>query len=240
MKNKYLAYDLIRKGKFVSPEKMVAVEDAMKKNTIVINWWCRQSGKSLTAIKIATDLVTTKTEKTVTIIVNSIGDRTNIMSLLQKSINKDLIKRTTLNFVELTTGSIIKVVTSSNKTANYGLLMASLFKESDIFIVDEYDYIATENMSMILEIIEKAHNLTIMGRIARFFGVIPSNRALFFSSKNNLKNHTELVLRLGEHAAFTYLNYDKIGLDKEKLVKILGKDSFEKEYNSYNENKKPY
>ena len=234
MKNKYLAYDLIRKGKFVSPEKMLAVEDAMKKNTVTINWWCKQSGKSLTVIKIATDLVTTKTEKQVTIIVNTITDRTSMMNLLQKSINKDLINRTTLNFIELTTGSIIKVVTSSNKTSNYGILMASLFKESDIFIVDEYDFLPLENMNMILEIVEKSENLTILGRIARFFGIIPSHKVLFFSSKNNLRNHTDLVLRLGDHAAFTYLNYDKLGLDKEKLIKLLGQNIFEKDYNSYN------
>ena len=234
MKNKYLAYDLIRKGKFVSPEKMLAVEDAMKKNTVTINWWCKQSGKSLTVIKIATDLVTTKTEKQVTIIVNTITDRTSMMNLLQKSINKDLINRTTLNFIELTTGSIIKVVTSSNKTSNYGMLMASLFKESDIFIVDEYDFLPLENMNMILEIVEKSENLTILGRIARFFGIIPSHKVLFFSSKNNLRNHTDLVLRLGDHAAFTYLNYDKLGLDKEKLIKLLGQNIFEKDYNSYN------
>lgn len=234
MKNKYLAYDLIRKGKFVSPEKMLAVEDAMKKNTVTINWWCKQSGKSLTVIKIATDLVTTKTEKQVTIIVNTITDRTSMMNLLQKSINKDLINRTTLNFIELTTGSIIKVVTSSNKTSNYGILIASLFKESDIFIVDEYDFLPLENMNMILEIVEKSENLTILGRIARFFGIIPSHKVLFFSSKNNLRNHTDLVLRLGDHAAFTYLNYDKLGLDKEKLIKLLGQNIFEKDYNSYN------
>lgn len=234
MKNKYLAYDLIRKGKFVSPEKMLAVKDAMKKNAIVINWWCKQSGKSLTVIKIATDLVTTKTEKQVTIIVNTFTDRTSMMNLLQKSINKDLINRTTLNFIELTTGSIIKVVTSSNKTSNYGILMASLFKESDIFIVDEYDFLPLENMNMILEIVEKSENLTILGRIARFFGIIPSHKVLFFSSKNNLRNHTDLVLRLGDHAAFTYLNYDKLGLDKEKLIKLLGQNIFENDYNSYN------
>ena len=234
MKNKYLAYDLIRKGKFVSPEKMLAVEDAMKKNTVTINWWCKQSGKSLTVIKIATDLVTTKTEKRVTIIVNTIADRTSMMNLLQKSINKDLINRTTLNFIELTTGGIIKVVTSSNKTSNYGILIASLFKESDIFIVDEYDFLPLENMNMILEIVEKSENLTILGRIARFFGIIPSHKVLFFSSKNNLRNHTDLVLRLGDHAAFTYLNYDKLGLDKEKLIKLLGQNIFEKDYNSYN------
>lgn len=234
MKNKYLAYDLIRKGKFVSPEKMLAVEDAMKKNTVTINWWCKQSGKSLTVIKIATDLATTKTEKRVTIIVNTIADRTSMMNLLQKSINKDLINRTTLNFIELTTGGIIKVVTSSNKTSNYGILMASLFKESDIFIVDEYDFIAKENMDMILEIIEKSENLTITGKIARFFGIIPSHKVLFFSSKNDSRNHTELVLRLGYLATFTYLNYEKLGLDKEKLVKLLGQSAFEKDYNSYN------
>jgi hypothetical protein len=234
MKNKYLVYDLIRKGKFVSPEKIQAVEAAMKRNTVTINWWCRQSGKSLTAIKIATDLVTTKTEKIVTIVVNSISNRTSMMSLLQKSINKDLISRTTLNFIELKTGSMIKVVTSTNKSENYGILMASLFKESDIFIVDEYDYIAPENMDMILSVVEKSQNLTFLGKIARFFGMIPSHKVLFFSSKYNSRNHTELVLRLGDHASFTYLNYDRLGLDKEKLVKILGQDAFEREYNSYN------
>lgn len=234
MKNKYLAYDLIRKGKFVSPEKMQAVEAAMKKNTVMINWWCKQSGKTLTAIKIATDLVTTKTKKQVSIIVNTISDRTSMMNLLQKSINKDLINRTTLNFIELTTGSIIKVVTSSNKSANYGILMASLFKESDIFIVDEYDSLPPDNMDMILEIIEKSHRLTVLGKISRFLGFLPTHKVLFFSSKYNLRNHTELVLRLGDYAGFTYLNYDKLGLDKEKLVKLLGQDVFEKDYNSYN------
>jgi len=234
MKNKYLAYDLIRKGKFVSPEKMQAVETAMKKNAITINWWCRQSGKSLTAIKIATDLVTTKPEKLVTIVVNSISSRTMMMNLLQKSINKDLINRTTLNFIELTTGSMIKVITSTNKTENYGILMASLFKESDIFIVDEYDYLAPENMDMILSIVEKSQNLSLLGKIARFFKIVPSYKVLFFSSKHNSRNHTELVIRLGDYSSFTYLNYDKLGLDKEKLIKILGQDVFEKEYNSYN------
>lgn len=234
MKNKYLAYDLIRKGKFVSPEKMLAVEAAMKKEVITINWWCKQSGKSLTAIKLATDLVTTKTEKTVTIIVNSISDRTSMMNLLKKSINKDLINRTTLNFIELTTGSMVKVVTSSNKTENYGILMASLFKESDIFIVDEYDSLAPENMDMIINIVEKSSKLTIFGKVARFFGIIPTHKVLFFSSKHNLRNHTEIVHRLGDYAAFTYLNYEKLSLDKEKLVKLLGQDVFEKDYNSYN------
>jgi hypothetical protein len=234
MKNRYLAYDLIRKGKFVSPEKMQAVESAMQKSTVTINWWCKQSGKTLTAIKIATDLVTTKTEKQVTIIVNTISDRTSMMNLLQKSINKDLINRTTLNFIELNTGSIIKVVTSSNKTSNYGILMASLFKESDIFIVDEYDSLSPDNMDMILEIIEKAQRLTILGKISRLLGFLPTHKVLFFSSKHNLRNHQELVLTLGDHATFTYLNYDKLGLDKEKLVKLLGQDVFEKDYNSYN------
>lgn len=234
MKNKYLAYDLIRKGKFVSPEKMQAVEAAMKNNTIVINWWCKQSGKTLTAIKIATDLATNKTEKNVAIIVGTISDRTLMMNLLHKSINKDLINRTTLNFIELTTGSIIKVVTSFNKTTNYKVLMNSMLKESDIFIVDEYDSLPSENMDMILDIIEKSENLTIMGKLARFLGFLPSHKILFFSSKNNLRNHNELVLTLGDRAAFTYQNYDKLGLDKEKLVKLLGQDVFEKDYNSYN------
>ena len=72
-----------------------------------------------------------------------------------------------------------------------------------------------------------------ISRLLRRWGVIPQKKILFFSSMKDKRNFEFLVLSIGDEAAFTYLNYDKLGLEKEKLVKLLGENTFKRDYDSY-------
>ena len=123
MRNRYLAYDLIRKGKFTPPQKMVAVEEASSRREVVINWWCKQSGKSLTAIKMITDLIK-KSDKVAVLIVKNISSKNMMINLLEKSIPKGAILRINSNVIILKNGSCIKVITSMNNSDNYKVLIS--------------------------------------------------------------------------------------------------------------------
>jgi hypothetical protein len=234
MKNRYLAYDLIRKRKFVSPDKMVAVEKAAKQKEIVINWWCKQSGKSLTAIKMATDLVINKPDKVVVIVNRNISSRNMMMNLLEKSIDKSLVVRSNTNVIVLNNGSIIKIISSLDNSDNYKILMRYTVDTCHMLIVDEFDYMDEAQMDCIVDAIKSRRPLTIWGKFAKLIGLLPRKNYIFFSSQKDKRNFDFLVNSLGADAAFTYLNYEKLGLDKEKLVKMLGETVFQRDYDSYN------
>jgi hypothetical protein len=232
MRNRYLAYDLIRKGKFTPPEKMIAVEEASSRREVVINWWCKQSGKSLTAIKMITDLIK-KSDKVAVLIVKNISSKNMMINLLEKSIPKDAILRINSNVIILKNGSCIKVIASMDNSDNYRALMKLTLTTADLFIVDEFDYLDDIQMDHIIDAVKGRRKLNMIGRMLRRWGMFPSKKILFFSSMKDKRNFELLVLSVGDEAAFTYLNYEKLGLEKEKLVKILGENTFKRDYDSY-------
>jgi hypothetical protein len=237
MRNNNLAIDLIRKDRFKSSEKIKNVEELIITKNVVINWWCRNSGKTLTSIKIARDTALSKPSKILFISMNSKRAK-DISDLIYRSIDRThtLPEQNLKNTLLLTNGSII-VSASINSY--------DISEDVDMIIVDEFDLIKENLVQSIIDKYEEIER-KITNKKVSFWKKFIS----LFSSKKEEEKHVKLLMSSSKgegvsfvklldwsmsrkDAAITRLNWEKTTIDKEKLITILGEETFEKDYNSY-------
>ena len=222
----YSTYDLIRQDKFRTPEKITAVEKLLETNTCVINWWCRQSGKSLTSIKIARDLAIKQPSEIIFAAVNT-AQSAEFKKLTSRCIDRDLVESENSREIRLKNKSIIKFITVDS--AKHSL------KNTDMLIFDEFEYMNTDFVTWLSEV-----NFTINPSLyKRFINMFnyekPRLKVIFSSSKKDSKNF-KLIKNIFTTAPVTYLNYEKVNYGPGKLDNIrenLSVEKFKTEYNSY-------
>ena len=231
MKNPYLAYDLIRQNKFRTPEKMLVVEKLLAKNDVVINWWCRQSGKSLTSIKIINDFVKRKPSNILIVCTKTVVAG-NFMYMLGRTIDRKEIDSISKYEITLKNGSRIKAISANSDSFSV--------ENKDLIVFDEFDFMDTTSLAGILLEIKSVNRyspkLSLWEKILIKLRIKPQSqkntKLLFFSSKNSKENFS-MISAAFPSAAMNYLNWDDLNLSKDKIIERIGEESFEKEYNSY-------
>lgn len=236
MRKNNLAIDLIRKDKFKTSEKIQSIEELINVKNVVINWWCRNSGKTLTSIKIARDTAISKPSKILFISVNAKRAK-DINDLIFRSIDRSLMNISkSKNTLHLLNGSTITSVSINSFIIN---------DDIDMIIVDEFDLINETHIQDLIanfELIEnklKNKKISFWKKILLFFGIYKKDnkdiKLLMSSSKFNGVSFIKLLdwSMSRNDAAVTRLNWEKTTIDREKLITILGEEKFEKDYNSY-------
>lgn len=223
----YLTYDLIRQNKFRSPEKISTVENLLKTNDCVINWWCRQSGKSLTSIKVARDLAV-KQKSTIIFVAVKADNSNDLKTKMSRCIDRNLVKSDNGISITLTNGSYIRF-TSSNPQAN--------IDNADLVIFDEFDYMKPDNFSGMVSYIKNIKDPSIFQRFKNMFSFKKKtiSKVIFASSMNNRTN-LETIRKAFPTAPITYLNYEKVNYGPgriDRIKEMLSEKEFNTEYNSY-------
>jgi hypothetical protein len=226
-RNWYAAYDYIRQGKFKTPEKILLTEKLLETNQAVINWWCRQSGKSLTSIKIARDLLVNNPGSFVVFISVSASSSKIVHSLVSRTIDRDLVSKDTSEGIFLKNGS--KFVTGTLKT---GGSVDNLLKEVDLMIVDEFEYIQGPIFANFVLSMRKKLHPTLLERFFNMFKRGKNTKFILASSKKDGGNFEMLKTIPG--IPISYMNWELVpSVNKVKMIELLGEKSFKIEYDSY-------
>jgi hypothetical protein len=226
-RNHFAAYDFIRQGKFKTPEKIATTEKLIEQHDVVVNWWCRQSGKTLTTVKIARDLVVSTPNSHVLIISPKMAITHEIIKLFGRAIDKNEIESTTNSVINLKNGSII--VGSSSLDHH--------IENANLIIVDEFEFIDIGTMHSLVNRVEHQTKPKMILRLIEMFKfkkkTVPQ-KFIFSSSMKNGENFS-MLKKVVPSEAITYLNWEKLNVSSEKIEgyrHILG-HSFKKEYDSY-------
>lgn len=227
-RNTFAAYDFMRQNKFIVPDKIKMVESILESDRVVVNWWCRQSGKTLTNVKIARDLVVNNPGSSVLVICPRGSIAKNFVYVTGRSIELNLIDTSSTFFIKLKNGSIIQACTYNSDTE---------FTDKDLVIVDEFDFIEIEKMAEIIIKIKRETEPTFLQRIVDLLD-FQKNRNMKFilSSSKYDRSIFELIKNSLKRYYVTYLNWEKLSIEKDKidnLKKMLGDESFKDEYDSY-------
>jgi hypothetical protein len=229
-KNAYAAYDFIRQDKFKTPEKILSVEKLLADKKIVINWWCRQSGKTLTNIKIVRDMAVKVPGTIVLYITPKSSLSAEVTKLIARTIDRSLVSKVERNKIILNNDSIIVTGTMPNSST-----LPSVIDKVDLLVVDEFEFIDMANLSQIILSLKNQIFPSLMQRFMSMFKRKKHTRAIFSSSMKDGKNFGAIrSVFSSEETAVTYLNWERVpSVSKDNLVKMLGEETFEKEYNSY-------
>jgi hypothetical protein len=225
-RNWYAAHDFIRTGKFKTPEKMIVVEEALKNYDVVVNWWCRQSGKTLTNIKIIRDLILSKEGASVTVVFPRKAMGNDFLYSLKRTLDKSFLEeKSDPSVITLTNGSTVKVTSQS-----------SIFevKGQDLVILEEFEFYDMSDFARIILSLKNEVEPSFFANLLRMMKFEKSRtKAILCSSMKDGANFEIVRNTFTKPFVITYLNWEKLKLDKEKLEKILGAESFKKEYDSY-------
>lgn len=228
----FLTYDLIRQNKFRSPEKILTVEKMLETNDCVINWWCRQSGKTLTNIKVARDLVM-KEKNNVLIVCPKAAMIEHKKEVLARCIDRNLVESDDKNGIKLKNGNEVRLMVANMP----GLKDFILDKKINLVIFDDFEWIDQVKFSAMLRDLKSIYEPSIW---EKFINMFDANRKrkpkmLLSSSMNNKKNF-DLIRKIFPESAVTYLNWEKVSFGPGKIdemKRILSEKEFETEYNSY-------
>lgn len=224
-KNYYEAFDQLRNGKFKSTQKIKDVENILKTDNIVINWWCRQSGKSLTNVKISRD-VALNNQSNIYIISRSLSSGADLLAKIKRSIPNELIIVSLTYTLTLNNGSCIRCVSAE--------MFRSVVRNADVMIVDEFDFIEKTNfMQGCLEINKVLFGKTLLSKLFSKFFKRRVMKIVFSSSKNDGENF-KLIRKIFQTAKVTFMNWENIPhFDNDHVLKLLGEKKFKLEYDSY-------
>ena len=230
----YMTYDLIRQNKFRTPEKILMVEKLLEENQCVINWWCRQSGKSLTSIKVARDLAVKQKSKIVFVAVKTVNAN-DLKTLMARCIDRDIVEK---NDSEIPTSCI----TLKNGSCIYFISSAysAHINDADLIVFDEFEYMSTPDFFSIVSHIRSSNESSLIKRFLNMFSFnnkkkFVDTKLLFSSSMKDRKN-LDIIRKAFPTAPVTYMNYEKINYGPgriDDIKKILSEKEFTTEYNSY-------
>lgn len=224
-------YEQIRKGKFRVPTKIKNTENLLEKNNCVINWWCRQSGKTLTSIKIARDAALKKPGTKIFLIAVNENSARLFVDHFTMTINFNIITRKTNSEVELKNGSSLEAISSSQ------VLLPRKDKSYNLIIVDEFEFLSRPRdvifrvQEEFLPVVPKSW-LSGLWPFRNRTSKAPDTKVLFNSSRKNgevLKMLTDSFPK----AFVNKLNWDKTPFSKEDLIERIGPEAFKIEYDSY-------
>ena len=238
------AIDFIRKKKFISPEKILKTEKLLKENDLVINFWCRQSGKTLTSMKIIHDLAISKPGAKIVIVCTKMANAQMFIETLTRSfermpLNIDLhtnysenIKKTTTVSIELNNGSHIIASSVASKIP----FKARYIGDVDLFVFDEFDFFKPEFFDIIITAINSILKPGFYEKLKRAFSFKEKHTPKFLFSSSAHDNKNFISLQLNFDCVISYMNWKDLVLSDEKVKQLrlmLGEKSFEQEYDSY-------
>ncbi len=226
-KNIFAAYDFIRQNKFVTPDKIKIVESMLESERVVINWWCRQSGKTLTGVKIARDYAVNNSGYSVLVICPRSAISRNFIYVTGRSIDDKLIDSISTFFIKLKNGSIIQACVYNENVS---------FDDKDLVVIDEFDFIETPNFYSIVNKIKREIYPTFLQHIYDVCLTNKNTRMKFLLSSSKFNGlNLDLIKTLHKYS-ITYLNWEKLSLENDKIErmkKMLGDTAFKNEYDSY-------
>lgn len=226
-KPSFLTYDLIRQDKFRSPEKIQTVEKLLQENDHVINWWCRQSGKTLTSLKIARDRMIKEKIKVIFVCTNT-ASTADVKVKMARCINRELVSNESVTSMTLKNGSMILFMTPRT---------VKNLKRVSLLCVDEFEFFSQSALASLLKAVYEEVNPSLWTRFKEMFNSekTPTLQTLFASSMKNRENF-KMVRAILQSAPITYMNYEKINYGPgriDEMKKILPERQFKTEYNSY-------
>lgn len=217
---------MIRHSIFEAPEHIKNVEQLLKEKEIVINWWCRQSGKTLTNIKIATE---TARQKPTSILVYTLktSSARDFIALAHRATPFEDIASYQKQQLIFKNGSYICAVSVNSDV---------VYCDEDLVIVDNFEWMDNKFIVDLVDNINHANRLNIFQKIALFFKkdkTLQKKKAIFSSSMKNGKIFD--LLKSRTKAPVTYVNWEDLHYTDEEIKKlkaILG-SHFITEYDSY-------
>lgn len=222
-------YDSIRDGTFVSTTWMKEAEALFRKNSIVVAWWCRQSGKSTFSIKVVHDAAL---ENLVDIVFICPYHKYTvyIKDHLLRSFKPEEIKIVVGDQIFLKNGSRIKVCSSNVRTL--------YLNSADLIIFDEFDFMEKHSFLRHLESLRSRKGMTTWEKIKHFCGLyfpIPLQKLVFTSSMKDGENFGTLLAKM-KNLPISRANGKRVSFSRSEEMKVvLGPESWKKDYDSYEE-----
>ena len=225
------AYDGIRRGKFKTPKKIKLTEELLRSHDTVVNWWCRQSGKTLTAVKIGRDIALSRPGARIIVIAPKRSNASYYIEMFSRSIDRAEQSLKTEIKLELKNGSVIEATSAAS------FIPTKISEEPegsyDFVIVDEFEFMPANHFSSILGEIKKVLRPPVIRRLWRSIKQLKSKtKFLFVSSMQKGLALSEIKETL-PHAVVSKLNWEATNADREKLLKIMGPEAFQIAYDSY-------
>ena len=222
-------YDSIREGDFNSTAWMKEAEALFRKNSIVVAWWCRQSGKSTFSIKIAHEAALEKL--TDIVFMCPYHKNTNhIKEHLLRTFKPEEIKSVAGDQIFLENGSRIKLGSANSRNI--------FLNSADLVIFDEFDFMEKHSFLRHLESLRSRKAMTIWEKIKYLFGFyfpIPLQKLVFVSSMKEGENFGTLLAKM-KNLPISRVNSNRVNFEHSDEMKvILGPVSWKKEYDSYEE-----
>ena len=144
---------------------------------------------------------------------------------LKRSLPREAIADSKGSSVVLTNGSRVDAYSSSG---DFNL------EKSNLLVVEEFELMDPSDLARILIEAKKKAEPSLLSKLLSMMKFEKKNfKAVFCSSKNDGTNFEMVKATFPKKLAITYLNWEKLNLNKEKIEKILGDDNFKKEYDSY-------
>jgi hypothetical protein len=220
-------YDSIREGNFVPTLWMKEAEALFEKNSIVVAWWCRQSGKSTFSVKIIHDYAL-KTPMNIVLLCPYHKHTVYAKENLLRTFKPEEIKKVTSDLIFLMNGSIITLAANSSKTL--------YLNNADLIVFDEFDFMAQHNFTSHLDSLRSRNSMTTWEKIKYFLGLYfptPLQKLVFTSSMKDGENFGTLLTKM-KKLPISRINGNRVNFEhSEKMKVILGSASWKKEYDSY-------
>jgi len=220
-------YDNIREGDFEELSYMRNSTRILHERGIVINWWCRKSGKTVFCIKKAREL---SLEKCTDIIFITFSKKmaTQAKDFFSRTLKKEELREIIGDQIFLKNGSRITFCSSKSKD--------HYLKNADMVIFDEFEYFDRFSFMNLLNSLQKRPDHTFWRILLEKLGFVKpvfSQFLIFSSSMKDGANLGALFSRI-KNLPMSRVSFKHLpSHDVEKLKTILGEEDWKKEYDSY-------
>ncbi len=219
-------YDSIREGEFKEFSYMRNSLRLLREKSIVVNWWCRQSGKTAFSVKIAVDFAKEKSSDVVFVAFDKAA-ALHLKRIFAASLKTEDLKTITGEQVFLINGSRVSFVSSRSK--------AQYLKNADMVIFDEFDHFERFAFVQLLNSLKPQEKLTLKRKIGIALGLVKKTdpQLLIFSSSMKDGANLGVLFSRKKNLPISRVSFGSLTThDVEKMKKMLG-DDWEKEYDSY-------
>lgn len=223
-------YDEIRLGKFQERSYMRASRKLLKEKGVVLNWWCRQAGKTTFSIYIARE----KAREEICDII-FISHCKKSADFLQKFFVRaagDEVSKEVANQVILKNGSRVSFFSCSSE----GIYL----RAADMIVFDEFDFFNSLKFSQLLSKLKPRKKYNLWEKLKIRLGLMqkePLQELIFNSTMKDGANLGVLFSKM-KSLPVSRVNFQSIpSHDPEEAKRMLGEEGYKKNYDSYDEEK---
>jgi hypothetical protein len=222
-------YDAIREGTFTFTSWMREANALLQQNSAVVAWWCRQSGKSAFAIKIAHDTAI-KQMSDIVFVCAYHNQMKHVKDHLLRTFKSTEILNQVGDQIFLVNGSRIAMCSSNSRSI--------FLNNADLVIFDEFEFMEKNNFLRHLGCLRNRKPLTRWEKIKCFFGFhfpVPVQKLIFTSSMKDGSNFGALLGKM-KNLPISRANGRRVSSKHSEEMKMyLDSDTWKKEYDSYEE-----